>query len=105
MLLPITLGCKSKTPKIIGIAITALQRLVALGGVPTVSSLPRNHNGRNLREQASLSPLLHTLGGLLGQGVDIQLKILQALLSILTYNRDAHDEVLGNVSPAVGVIQ
>lgn len=38
LLAPITLACKSKTPKIIGIAITALQRLVALGGVPTVSA-------------------------------------------------------------------
>jgi len=40
MLSPVTLGCKTKTPKIIGIAITVLQRLVAVGGVPTVSSLP-----------------------------------------------------------------
>jgi hypothetical protein len=39
MLSPVTLGCKTKTPKIIGIAITALQRLVAAGGVPTVSSI------------------------------------------------------------------
>jgi hypothetical protein len=37
MLSPITLGCKTKAPKIIGIAITVLQRLVAAGGVPTVS--------------------------------------------------------------------
>ena len=40
LLSPITLGCKTKTPKIIGIAITALQRLVALGAVPTVNYLP-----------------------------------------------------------------
>lgn len=38
LLAPVTLGCKTKTAKIIGISISALQRLVALGGVPTVSS-------------------------------------------------------------------
>jgi len=40
MLSPVTLGCKTKTPKIIGIAITVLQRLVAAGGVPTVRRFP-----------------------------------------------------------------
>lgn len=45
--------------------------------------------------------MLQTLNSVLSQGVDIQLKILQALLSILTYNRDAHDEVLGNVSHCI----
>jgi len=37
LLAPITLGCKTKVAKIIGISIAALQWLVALGGVPTVS--------------------------------------------------------------------
>jgi len=37
LLAPITLGCKTKTGKIIGISIAALQRLVSLKGVPTVS--------------------------------------------------------------------
>jgi hypothetical protein len=36
LLAPVTLGCKTKVGKIIGISISALQRLVALGGVPTV---------------------------------------------------------------------
>ena len=36
LLLPITLGCKTKVAKVIGISIAALQRLVTLGGVPTV---------------------------------------------------------------------
>ena len=36
LLAPITLGCKTKVAKIIGISIAALQRLVTLGGVPTV---------------------------------------------------------------------
>ncbi|OCF58554.1 hypothetical protein L486_04587 [Kwoniella mangroviensis CBS 10435] len=80
LLEPITKGCKTKVAKVIGISIAALQRLVALGGVPT-SKLP---------------DVLQTLSSVSNQAVDIQLKILQTLLSILTYNQDVHDEVLGN---------
>ncbi|WVW80931.1 hypothetical protein I302_102922 [Kwoniella bestiolae CBS 10118] len=77
---PITKGCKTKVAKVIGISIAALQRLVALGGVPTTK----------------LPDVLQTLSSVANQAVDIQLKILQTLLSILTYNKDVHDEVLGN---------
>ncbi|KAK8850458.1 hypothetical protein IAR55_004376 [Kwoniella newhampshirensis] len=76
---PITLGCKTKVAKVIGISIAALQRLVSLGGVPT-TNLPQ---------------VLATLTSVTNQAVDIQLKILQTLLSILTFNKDVHDEVLG----------
>lgn len=44
--------------------------------------------------------MLQTLGDVAGQGVDIQLKLLQTLLSILTNNNDIHDEALGSVSPS-----
>jgi hypothetical protein len=47
--------------------------------------------------QSSLPLVLQTLNSVSNQGVDIQLKILQALLSILTYNADAHGDILGNV--------
>jgi len=47
--------------------------------------------------QPALPGVLQTLGSVSNQGVDIQLKILQALLSVLTYNTDAHGEILGNV--------
>jgi hypothetical protein len=75
----VTLGCKTKNAKIVGISIAALQRLVALGGVPL----------------ASLPDVLATLGSVAGQAVDIQLKILQTLLSILTYCKDMHGDTLG----------
>lgn len=42
--------------------------------------------------------MLATLTSVAGQAVDIQLKILQVLLSILTHNLDVHDDVLGSVS-------
>lgn len=74
-----TLGCKTKNAKIVGISIAALQRLVALGGVPL----------------ALLPDVLSTLGHVAGNAVDIQLKILQTLLSILTYCKDMHGDTLG----------
>jgi hypothetical protein len=49
--------------------------------------------------QPALPSVLQTLNSVSNQGVDIQLKILQALLSVLTYNPDAHGEILGNVRP------
>lgn len=79
LLAPVTLGCKTKNAKIVGISIAALQRLVALGGVPL----------------ASLPDVLATLSSVSGQAVDIQLKILQTLLSILTYCKDMHGDTLG----------
>ena len=48
--------------------------------------------------QAFLPDVLQTLGMVANQAVDIQLKLLQVLLSILTYNQDVHDDILGNVS-------
>lgn len=44
LLKPITSGCKTKVAKIVGISISALQRLVSIGGVPTVSILTRKAN-------------------------------------------------------------
>jgi hypothetical protein len=52
-------------------------------------------------KQSSLPSLLQTLTSVSNQGVDVQLKILQALLSILTYNSDAHGEILGNVGQPI----
>ncbi|KAL7422319.1 Endocytosis and vacuole integrity protein [Cryptotrichosporon argae] len=80
LIAPVISGCRTKNAKIVGISIAALQRLVALGGVPT-SKLPE---------------VLQTLNSVANQAVDIQLKILQTLLSILTYCSDIHDEPLGN---------
>jgi len=40
---------------------------------------------------------LTTLNPVATQAIDIQLKLLQTLLSILTYIPEVHDDVLGNV--------
>lgn len=44
-----------------------------------------------------LPQVLATLTSVANQAVDIQLKLLQTLLSILTFNTDVHDYVLGDV--------
>jgi hypothetical protein len=40
LLAPVQLGCRTRVAKVVGISIAALQRLVSLGGVPTVSAGP-----------------------------------------------------------------
>ncbi|WRT70613.1 uncharacterized protein IL334_007611 [Kwoniella shivajii] len=80
LLEPITKGCKTRIAKVIAISIGALQRLVALGGVPT----------------EKLPEVLQTLSSVANQAVDIQLRILQTLLSILTFNHDIHGDILGD---------
>ncbi|ORX41097.1 guanine nucleotide exchange factor in Golgi transport N-terminal-domain-containing protein [Kockovaella imperatae] len=80
LLAPVILGCKTKQAKIVGISITALQRLVILRGVAT-DSLPQ---------------VFESLSSVANQAVDIQLKILQTILSILSHDSDVHNEVLGN---------
>ena len=41
--------------------------------------------------------IISLLGDSLSQGVDIQLKVLQTLLSLLTNYRNVHDDLLGDV--------
>ncbi|KAG8736515.1 hypothetical protein FRC10_009226 [Ceratobasidium sp. 414] len=45
--------------------------------------------------QTSVSSIISVLGDSISQGVDIQLKILQTLLSLLTNFPDIHDDLLG----------
>ena len=48
--------------------------------------------------QEAVPAILVTLDSVVNQGVDIQLKVLQTILSVLTYCGDVHGDVLGNVS-------
>jgi Dimerisation and cyclophilin-binding domain of Mon2 len=63
------------------IALGTLQRLIALRAVPS-QALPQ---------------ILSTMTEIMTQGVDIQLKILQALLSLVTSLPDVHGDTLGDV--------
>lgn len=42
--------------------------------------------------------VLQALTAVINQGVDIQLRILQTLLAVLTHCGDVHGDVLGSVS-------
>jgi hypothetical protein len=73
------------TAQQIALALGALQRLIALKAVP-LSSLPQ---------------VVSMMAEIMAQGVDIQLRILQALLSLVTHFPDVHGDVLGDVCTLV----
>lgn len=64
------------------ISLGALQRLIALKAIP-LRAIPQ---------------ILVTMLEIMGQGVDIQLRILQALLSLVTNFPEVHGTTLGEVS-------
>ncbi|KAG8859812.1 hypothetical protein FRB91_006695 [Serendipita sp. 411] len=80
LLRPVFLGCVSKNVKVISLSLGALQRLIALKSVP----------------QRALPHVLGTMGEVMSQGVDIQLRILQVLLSLVTNFLNMHGMVLGD---------
>ncbi|KIM30394.1 hypothetical protein M408DRAFT_21910 [Serendipita vermifera MAFF 305830] len=80
LLRPVFLGCKTKNAKVVTIALGSLQRLIALRAVPSYA----------------LPQILATMAEILTQGVDIQLKILQALLSLVTSLPDVHGATMGD---------
>ncbi|KAH9018594.1 guanine nucleotide exchange factor in Golgi transport N-terminal-domain-containing protein [Lactarius pseudohatsudake] len=65
---PVFMGCATKNAKVITISLGSLQRLIALRAI-SLSSLPA---------------VIQTINDCMTQGVDIQLKILQTLLSLIT---------------------
>ncbi|PVG01204.1 hypothetical protein CPB86DRAFT_805390 [Serendipita vermifera] len=81
LLKPVFLGCTTKNAKVIVLALGALQRLIALKAVP-LSALPQ---------------VTSMMAEIMAQGVDIQLRILQALLSLVTHFPEVHGDVLGDV--------
>ncbi|GAA5873054.1 hypothetical protein JCM1840_007309 [Sporobolomyces johnsonii] len=65
---PIFLASATRNAKVIALAVSALQRLISAGAVP----------------KSLVKQVLNTLEQVLPQGVEIQLKILQTLVSLLT---------------------
>jgi hypothetical protein len=78
----VLMGCSTKTAKVVAISLGSLQRLIALKAVP----------------QSSIQLIINTMGDAMSQGVDIQLRILQTLLSLITNFPSVHGELLGDVS-------
>ncbi|QRW03962.1 dimerization and cyclophilin-binding domain of Mon2 [Ceratobasidium sp. AG-Ba] len=78
LLKPIFMGCTTRNSKVMTISIGSFQRLISMRAVP----------------QTSIPSIISVLGDSVSQGVDIQLKILQTLLSLLTNFSDIHDDLL-----------
>ena len=108
---PVSLGMRTKNPKVVAICISSMQRLVALHTVSEVrpclldlrsgviiETLPRMLIlALLLFLQAQIPSFIQDLQSVINQGVDIQLKILQAVLVILTIG-PVNGFLLGDVS-------
>ncbi|GJN94193.1 hypothetical protein Rhopal_007267-T1 [Rhodotorula paludigena] len=70
---PIFLASSTRNAKVIALAVSALQRLIQSAAVP----------------RTFVAPILDTLEQVIPQGVEIQLKVLQTLVSLLTTSTPA----------------
>jgi hypothetical protein len=75
------MGCGTKNAKVVAISLGSLQRLIALRAVP----------------QRVVPLIIRTMNAAVSQGVDIQLRILQTLLSLITNFPAVHGSLLGDV--------
>jgi len=83
LLRPVFMGCATKNAKVVAMSLGSLQRLISLKAVPR-SAVPR---------------LIATMNDAMSQGVDIQLRILQTLVSLVPNFPDVHGSQLGEVDP------
>ncbi|KAI1793675.1 hypothetical protein LXA43DRAFT_971708 [Ganoderma leucocontextum] len=74
------MGCATRNAKVVAISLGSLQRLIALKAVP----------------QSAVPLIITTMGDCMNQGVDIQLRILQTLLSLITNFPAVHGQLLGD---------
>ncbi|RDX44494.1 hypothetical protein OH76DRAFT_1540422 [Lentinus brumalis] len=74
------MGCATKNAKVVAISLGSLQRLIALKAVP----------------HSAVPLIITTMGDCINQGVDIQLRILQTLLSLITNFPAVHGQLLGD---------
>ncbi len=75
------MGCATKNAKVVAISLGSLQRLIALKAVP----------------QSAVEHIITTMNDAMTQGVDIQLRILQTLVSLITNFPAIHGDQLGDV--------
>ncbi|KAF9222197.1 hypothetical protein BS17DRAFT_195192 [Gyrodon lividus] len=80
LLRPVFMGCATKNAKVVAISLGSLQRLIALKAVP----------------QSAVPLIISTMSDAMSQGVDIQLRILQTLVSLITNFPSVHGEMLGD---------
>ncbi|KAF8656137.1 hypothetical protein AX16_002739 [Volvariella volvacea WC 439] len=80
LLRPVFMGCATKNAKVVAISLGSLQRLIALKAVP----------------QSAVNAIIMTMSDAMSQGVDIQLRILQTLVSLIMNFPEIHAEQLGD---------
>ncbi|KAK2460493.1 hypothetical protein APHAL10511_007499 [Amanita phalloides] len=80
LLRPVFMGCATKNPKVVAISLGSLQRLIALKAVP----------------HSAVPLIVSTMTDAMSQGVDIQLRILQTLVSLITNFAGIHGDLLGS---------
>ncbi|KAL1917432.1 uncharacterized protein VTP21DRAFT_3825 [Calcarisporiella thermophila] len=78
VLRPFLLACETKHVKLVTIAIGCVQRLISYHAIP----------------ETSVKTILKMLNDVINNGVEIQLKILQTILPLLTNYHDIHRELL-----------
>ncbi|KAJ2961960.1 hypothetical protein NQZ79_g2896 [Umbelopsis isabellina] len=78
VLRPFLLACETKQVKLVSIAIGCLQRLITFHAIP----------------EQSVNAILKTLNDIMIHGIEIQLKILQTILPLLTNYHNIHGDVL-----------
>lgn len=74
------LACATKNPKVVAIAMGSLQRLIQFKAVPP----------------SAVHQIVNTMNDCVGQGVDIQLRILQTILALVTNFPSVHGDLLGD---------
>ena len=82
LLRPVFLGCATKNAKVVAISLGSLQRLITLKAVP----------------HSAVPLMINTMSDAMSQGVDIQLRILQTLVSLIPNFPAIHGTLLGDVS-------
>ncbi|KAF8151507.1 hypothetical protein B0H34DRAFT_664561 [Crassisporium funariophilum] len=80
LLRPVFMGCATKNAKVVAISLGSLQRLIALKAVP----------------QSAVPLIINTMTDAMSQGVDIQLRILQTLVSLVPNFPAIHGALLGD---------
>lgn len=78
---PVFMGCAVKNAKVVAISLSCLQRLISLNAVPPTS----------------VSRIITIMSDAVNLGVDIQLRILQTLLSLVTNLPSISGGLLGDV--------
>ncbi|KAI8578525.1 hypothetical protein K450DRAFT_272753 [Umbelopsis ramanniana AG] len=78
VLRPFLLACETKQVKLVVIAIGCIQKLITFNAIP----------------EQSVNAILKTLNDIMIHGVEIQLKILQTILPLLTNYHTIHGDVL-----------